>query len=112
MAYKEELLLKRLRNEKGFTLIEMLIVLLIISVLLIITIPNITKHQSTVQTKGCEAFVKMVQSQVQAYEIDHNKWPADVAELKTEGYLIQTTCPNGGTVSIDSDGKVTADAKE
>ncbi|MEH6949160.1 competence type IV pilus major pilin ComGC, partial [Bacillus sp. JJ634] len=57
MAYKEELLLKRLRNEKGFTLIEMLIVLLIISVLLIITIPNITKHQSTVQTKGCEAFV-------------------------------------------------------
>ncbi|MEH6949163.1 hypothetical protein V7068_19250 [Bacillus sp. JJ634] len=54
----------------------------------------------------------MVQSQVQAYEIDHNKWPADVAELKTEGYLIQTTCPNGGAVSIDSDGKVTADAKE
>jgi len=105
--------LKRLRNQKGFTLIEMLIVLLIISVLLIITIPNITKHQSTVQKKGCEAFVKMVQSQVQAYEIDHNKWPANVEELKTEGYLVQTTCPNGGAVSIDSKGKVTAaDVKE
>jgi len=112
MVYKEELLLKRLRNQKGFTLIEMLIVLLIISVLLIITVPNITKHQSTVQTKGCEAFVKMVQSQVQAYEIDHNKWPADVTELKDKGYLVQTTCPNGGTVSIDSDGKVEADDKE
>ncbi|MFJ8264784.1 competence type IV pilus major pilin ComGC [Peribacillus asahii] len=54
----------------------------------------------------------MVQSQVQAYEIDYNKWPANVEELKTEGYLVQTACPNGGAVSIDSKGKVTADAKE
>ncbi|MFF2854521.1 prepilin-type N-terminal cleavage/methylation domain-containing protein, partial [Peribacillus sp. NPDC058002] len=39
-------------NERGFTLIEMLIVLLVISILLIITIPNITKNQSTIQSKG------------------------------------------------------------
>lgn len=99
-----------MKNEQGFTLIEMLIVLLVISILLIITIPNITKHQSTIQTKGCEAFVKMVEAQVQAYEIDHNKLPTSVVELKEKEYLKQTTCPNGDSVSIDSStGKVSVD---
>ncbi|GAB6255138.1 hypothetical protein PSKAS_06600 [Peribacillus sp. N1] len=53
-------MLKNVMNERGFTLIEMLIVLLVISILLIITIPNITKNQSTIQSKGCEAFVKWI----------------------------------------------------
>ena len=36
--------MKNIMNQKGFTLIEMLIVLLIISVLILITVPNLTKH--------------------------------------------------------------------
>lgn len=98
--------MKKYLHEKGFTLIEMLIVLLVISILLIITIPNITKHQSTIHSKGCEAFVKMVQSQVQAYEIDNTKLPASINELETQGYLKQKTCPNGDGISIDNKGKV------
>ncbi len=100
--------MKDLKNERGFTLIEMLIVLLVISILLIITIPNVTKHQSSIQGKGCEAFVKMVQGQVQAFEMDHNKWPTSVSELESGGYLIQTTCPNGDAINIDAEGKVTS----
>jgi prepilin-type N-terminal cleavage/methylation domain-containing protein len=94
-------------NEKGFTLIEMLVVLLVISILLIITIPNITKNQSTIQSKGCEAFVKMAQAQVQAYEIDQNKLPADVAELKTKGYLKETACPSGQAITLSQSGEIT-----
>ena len=60
---------KYLKNKKGFTLIEMMIVLLIISVLILITIPNVTKHSATIDDKGCEAYVKMVQGQVEAYKI-------------------------------------------
>jgi competence protein ComGC len=99
-------------KEKGFTLIEMLIVLLVISVLLIITIPNIAKNQSSIQTKGCEAFVKMVQSQVQAYYIDHNAFPASVVELNSEGYLDQTACPNGDTLIISSEGEVSKEVTQ
>lgn len=103
--------MRKVHNERGFTLIEMLVVLLIISILLIITIPNITKHQSTIQTKGCQAFIKMVQSQVQAYEIDYNQLPASMDELESKGYLKQKTCPNGGAVSLDATtGEVTASA--
>ncbi|EKN66284.1 competence protein ComGC [Neobacillus bataviensis LMG 21833] len=99
-------------NEKGFTLIEMMIVMLVISVLLIITIPNVAKHNSNINNKGCQAYVKMVQAQVQAYQMDKNKVPT-LQELKGENYLREEAqgCPNGDTVKIDSDGNVTAVAK-
>ena len=103
--------LKKLKNEKGFTLIEMMIVMLIISVLLIITIPNITKHNANINDKGCQAFVKMVQAQVQAYQMEKKKLPTSVQDLVEAGYLKSdaTGCPNGTTeIKIDSDGTVTA----
>lgn len=48
--------MKKLLSQKGFTLVEMMIVLLIISVLLLVTIPNIAKHTATIDTKGCDAY--------------------------------------------------------
>ncbi|WP_026692906.1 competence type IV pilus major pilin ComGC [Peribacillus kribbensis] len=97
-------------NEKGFTLIEMMIVLLIISVLLIITIPNIVKNQTTVKAKGCEAFIKTVEAQVQSYQLDKNSLPEDMDELVTGGYLKQKTCPDGRALSLGTDGGVTIEA--
>ncbi|MBM7693286.1 prepilin-type N-terminal cleavage/methylation domain-containing protein [Peribacillus deserti] len=94
-------------NEKGFTLIEMMIVLLIISVLLIITIPNITKNQTTVRSKGCQAFLKMVDAQIQSYELDNNAPPSDIDVLVTEKYLKQKSCPDGTAVIIGANGEAT-----
>ena len=54
--------MKILKNKSGFTLIEMLVVLLIITVLIFVAIPNITKHSKSINNKGCEAFVQMVVS--------------------------------------------------
>ncbi|MDP4085246.1 MAG: competence type IV pilus major pilin ComGC [Bacillota bacterium] len=97
-----------MKEQNAFTLIEMMVVMLIISVLLIITIPNVTKHNSNINKKGCEAFVKMVQSQVQSYEIEHdNQIPKGVDDLVSEGYLNFTKCPDGKTgVQIADDGTV------
>jgi len=47
-------------KEKGFTLIEMLIVLAIISILLLVTIPNITRHNTVINNKGCEALINII----------------------------------------------------
>ncbi|MGE6412876.1 hypothetical protein ACQKDD_01740 [Planococcus kocurii] len=33
-------------------------------------IPNVTKQSSAVDEKGCEAFVQMVQGQVESYQLD------------------------------------------
>ncbi|MFD1018732.1 competence type IV pilus major pilin ComGC [Thalassobacillus hwangdonensis] len=97
-------------NEKGFTLIEMLIVLMIISVLLIITIPNLSDNSKTVKDKGCEALIKMAEAQAQSYYLDKNEMPATIATLQTEGYLESDTCPDGSKLTIDANGEVTANA--
>lgn len=107
------LAVEKINEQHAFTLLEMMIVLLVISVLLIITIPNITKHNGNINKKGCEAFVKMVQAQVQAYEIEHKKPPVDVKALVDEKYLNEneTTCPNGDAIVI-LNGKVSSKQKE
>ena len=46
-------------------MIEMLVVLLIISVLLLLFVPNLTKQKDAVNDKGKAAVVKMVESQAE-----------------------------------------------
>ncbi|WP_285851800.1 competence type IV pilus major pilin ComGC [Sporosarcina luteola] len=93
--------MKLVKEEEGFTLIEMMIVLLIISVLVLIAIPNVTKHSKSIDDKGCAAYVKMVEGQVAAYKMEKHVNPS-LEDLEREGYLPNgAKCPNGSVVSID-----------
>lgn len=92
---------KILKKQEGFTLIEMMIVLMIISVLLLITIPNVTKNNAVVKDKGCEALVNLVEAQIQAYEIKEKKTPPDLKTLVDEKYIKTYTCPGGGDITFD-----------
>lgn len=49
-----------LKSEKGFTLIEMLIVLMVISIIMILIIPNLGKKTGDVHSKGCAALISVV----------------------------------------------------
>lgn len=104
---------KWLKNNKGFTLVEMMIVLLIISVLILITIPNVTKHTATIDSKGCEAFLSMVQGQVQAYHMEHKKYPS-LEELTAAEYIgSEASCPNGDSIRVDTTtGEVSLDTSD
>lgn len=88
-----------MKNQSGFTLIEMMVVLMIISILLLITIPNVTKNNSVVKEKGCEAMVKLVEAQVQAYEIEKGAPPEDLSVLISGGYIKTYTCPGGSDIT-------------
>ncbi|AYC29563.1 competence type IV pilus major pilin ComGC [Paenisporosarcina cavernae] len=100
-----------IRNEKAFTLIEMMMVLLIISVLILIAIPNVTKHSATIDEKGCQAFMKMIEGQVEAYQIENKSVPT-LQNLTDEDYLTaqQQTCPDGRQIDINAQGEVSVAA--
>ncbi|MEN2666527.1 competence type IV pilus major pilin ComGC [Listeria aquatica] len=95
------------RDERGFTLVEMLVVLLVVSVLLLLIIPNLTKQSKSINDKGCSAFISMVETQVQAYELEYHNVPS-FNDLLSKGFLSnkQKKCPNGNSVTIDSSGNV------
>lgn len=101
--------MKLFNNQRGFTLIEMLIVMLIITVLIAIAIPNVAKQTASVDDKGCKAFVQMVQGQVESYRMDNKKVP-QLADLVSEGYLKSgdTNCPNGEVINISTEGVVSS----
>ncbi|HEM5037504.1 TPA: prepilin-type N-terminal cleavage/methylation domain-containing protein [Streptococcus suis] len=73
---------------KGFTLVEMLVVLGIISLLLLLFVPNLSKQKDAVQEKGNAAVVKVVESQMELYELEHDE-EAMVADLQVKGYITE-----------------------
>ena len=73
---------------KAFTLIEMLIVLLVISVLLLLFVPNLSKQKDTVKDKGQSAIVKVVESQAEIYNLSHTD-NASLNKLVSEKYISQ-----------------------
>lgn len=82
-----EKIIGKIKEENGFTLIEMSVVLLIIALLLLIIIPNIGGVQDSVGDTTDEAIVQTVESQKVLYEIDHGKKPTNLEEMVTKGYI-------------------------
>lgn len=77
---------KQRLNYKGFTLLEMLVVLLIISVLILLFVPNLSRHKEGVDKKGNEAIVKIVETQIDLYTMEKNQTPT-VEQLLKEEYI-------------------------
>lgn len=99
------------KNEKAFTLIEMLIVMMIISVLIILIVPNLSGRSKDVNEKGCEALVTVVQAQVEAFQLEKGKRPTSLDEL-VPAFISndQKSCKNGSALTL-KDGVVTAPSK-
>ncbi|WP_194287409.1 competence type IV pilus major pilin ComGC [Gracilibacillus oryzae] len=84
-----------LKKESGFTLIEMLIVLAVISLLLILFIPNLSEKNQSIQSKGCDALIALAENQLLAYQLEGNSTITSADDLKSAGYLKSTECANG-----------------
>lgn len=82
-------MMKKLKSSKAFTLLEMVVVLFIVSVLLLLVIPNISSSQDTARETGDEAIIKVVETQRAMYEIDEGSEPTSNQVLVTEGYITQ-----------------------
>ena len=74
------------KKQKGFTLVEMLVVLGIISILLLLFVPNLSKQKEVVKETGNEAVVKVVESQKNIYELKYGETPS-TSELVSKGYI-------------------------
>ena len=93
-----------MEKKNGFTILEMMIVMLIVALLLLITLPNIQQKEQVIRKKGCEALLEIVNSQIMLYEIDQLETPSSVQELIDFGYLKkgQDTCPDHSKVVIEN----------
>lgn len=89
-------------NRKGFTLLEMIIVMGVIVVLFLLTMPNITTTTDVIDEKGCKAQLKVVDSAILQYRLKYDKKPNNISELVNAEFLSenQTKCNNNNAITI------------
>jgi prepilin-type N-terminal cleavage/methylation domain-containing protein len=105
--------LKNLKARKvsGFTLIEIMIVVLIIGILLAIAVPNFVRARESSRQKSCVANLKQIDSAKQQWAMDNKKGGADsvsIANLSGSGAYLKKVpeCPAAGSYTegnVDSD---------
>jgi prepilin-type N-terminal cleavage/methylation domain-containing protein len=94
------------RNSKGFTLIEIMIVVLIIGILLAVAVPSFLKARETSRAKSCVSNLKQIESAKEQWAMDNRKTGADTPTANdlwggTDPYIKQQPiCPSGGTYTI------------
>lgn len=88
--------------KKGFTLLEMIVVMGGIVALFLLTVPNIVKTMSVVNDASCDAQLKVVDAAILQYKIQYDEYPSTTEQLISNGFLTssQVQCKNGDQIRI------------
>lgn len=99
--------MKTNKRNKGFTLVEIMIVVLIIGILLAIAVPNFVRARETSRARTCVANLKQVDSGKEQYAME-NRLAAGAAvawaNLVPNYLKRQPACPSGGVYTIGNVG--------
>lgn len=98
-------LLRRARSERGFTLIELVIVIGIIGVLAGIAVPRYSAYKTTAENNADALTARVVQTAIELYQAENGEYPEvdNVDDLydALEEYLQGTPKFNNGTQTYD-----------
>jgi prepilin-type N-terminal cleavage/methylation domain-containing protein len=95
----------RRRSIQGFTLVELLVVVLILSALAFIAIPRIGQSSTTAKINACKTNVDLLNSQIELYYANTGGFPAALTTITTDvNYFPEGTpvCPFSTTYSYSS----------
>lgn len=103
---------KTLNKQKGFTLIELIVVIAILGILAAVAVPRVTGVIGKAKDASVESTKKTIQSAVEIYYIDEGTYPSSVQDLVEGDYLDEMPDSEklGVTFDINNDGKVTYSA--
>jgi type IV pilus assembly protein PilA len=95
---------KSLHSQKGFTLIELMIVILIIAILVAIAVPVFLSARSNAQRRTCQANLRTIDGAINTYNAQYDAYPAaglvNAAAVGFVPTLIKRTpsCPTTNSV--------------
>jgi prepilin-type N-terminal cleavage/methylation domain-containing protein len=105
----------RLRNNEGFTLVELMVVVLIIGILVVIAVPIFNAARATAQQRTCFANQRTLEGSAISWSSQYGTYPAPGTVDATHPLVVNgfvkspPTCPLGGQqYGLDASGTITA----
>ena len=83
------------RNSKGFTLVEIMIVVAIIGLLVAIALPNFLKARQKSVINSAKASMKQIEGAIENYKIDLRTNTCQMTDLVPNYLKTEPVCPQG-----------------
>jgi type II secretion system protein G len=79
-------------KQSGFTLLELLVVVVIIGIIAAVAIPNFAGAQDKAKNSGVQANCHSLQLAIEAYRVDHgDSYPANLSQVSTDTNYVRST---------------------
>lgn len=94
------------QTTKGYTLLEIMLVVSIIALLAVLVIPSFLSSRSKSMQSACQSNLRLIDGAIQQYALDNSNTVAGAlaALVGTNGYIKDTpTCKGGGTYTLPAD---------
>ena len=90
--------LMRANRRSGFTLVEIMVVVIIIGILATLVIANVIGHSDKARVNATRAMLTTVAQQLDIFKLDQNRYPDSIDDLMTMPNYIQKpeSYPKGG----------------